>query len=137
MPAFICQRSITLENRGFYLSGSRLAMEKLDLHFLETGRVSQFLSKTYKPWKHVNIHQLRTFLMWRSIKYQSIIYKYCPRCSYTSVSRVQLLIIYSKPKLLLSHLSLFISKDSTNFLNSTFGAVFLFLSPPCKRARKH
>ena len=35
----------------FYLSGSRLAMEKFDLHFLETGLVSQCLSKTYNPWE--------------------------------------------------------------------------------------
>ena len=33
----------------FYLSGSRLAMEKLDLHSLETGMVNQFLSKTCTP----------------------------------------------------------------------------------------
>ena len=44
MPAFICQRCITIENRGFYLSGS---MEKLDLHSLKTGLVCQFSSKTY------------------------------------------------------------------------------------------
>ena len=37
----------------FYLSGSRLAMEKLDLHSLETALTlaSQFLGKTYNPWQ--------------------------------------------------------------------------------------
>ena len=32
-----------------YLSGSRLAMENLDLHSLETGLVSQLLSENLQP----------------------------------------------------------------------------------------
>ena len=35
----------------FYLSGSRFAMEKLNLHSLKTGLVSQFLSKTQNQWE--------------------------------------------------------------------------------------
>ena len=46
MSAFICQRCITLENRGFfYLSGSRLAMEKIDLHSFEKGLIYKILNK--------------------------------------------------------------------------------------------
>ena len=51
MAAFICQRCVTLENGGFLPLWARLVMEKLDMHSLETGLVSQFLSKTYTPWE--------------------------------------------------------------------------------------
>jgi len=51
MPAFICQRCITWRTEFFYLSGPRLAMEKLNFLSLETGLVIQFLSKTYNPWE--------------------------------------------------------------------------------------
>ena len=53
-----------------YLSGSSLAMENLDLHFLKTGLVNLFQVKPTTRGKLVNTHQPRTFQMWRSIKYK-------------------------------------------------------------------
>ena len=58
-----------------------------------------------------NIHQPRTFSRGEASS-SSTIYKHCPICSHTSVSRLQLLIIYSSQKILLSHLSLFVIGDS-------------------------
>ena len=121
------------EQSFFYLSGSRLDMKKINLHSLKTGLVSQFLSKTYNPWESCKYPSSTDIpnVEKQQVQVSFDIYKYSPKCSYTSVSRLQLLIIYSWPKVLLSHWSLFISGDSDIgsykfFQNSTFGVVFFF-----------
>ena len=106
MHAFICQCCITLENRVFF-------MEKLKLHSLKTGLVSQFLSKTYNPRKICKYPSTTDPQCGEASSTYASLNKYCPCMMflYISFNWVQRFIIYSSPHLLLSH---FISGDSDN-----------------------
>ena len=83
MPAFIQQHCITLQNRGFFISLVQACNGKARLALIQTGLVSQFLSKTCSHGRHVNIHQQQTFCCGIASN-TSIIYKMFLHISFKS-----------------------------------------------------
>ena len=111
---------LTWRTEVFHLSGSRLAMQNFVLYSFKTGLLSQCLSKTHNPWETCN---------YPSTTNLSNVEKHQVQASFTSTAQDVLTFTYQfqdSKKLLLSHLSLFVSGDydigSNKYSNSTFGA---------------